>query len=123
MPEQEFRQADQMHQSSSELYNPEAQGLDNLSSYQNQQVPFSMLASQNNGTSHNIPYFDITYPYSDPYSNETNSLPLNHDFMYQLGGFSDEWLSMEAGLGEYAYGDNYANIGIWDQIQLDLNSA
>lgn len=41
--------------------------------------------------------------------------------MLHWGGFSDDWLSMEAGLGEYAYGDPNSNWSIWDQLQLDMN--
>lgn len=38
-------------------------------------------------------------------------------------GFAEGWLSVELGVQEYAYGDPFIDLNIWDQLQVDMSSG
>jgi hypothetical protein len=46
-------------------------------------------------------------------------LPPNVENSY-WDGLTDGWLSMELGVGEYAYGDPQPDLNMWDQLHIDL---
>lgn len=66
------------------------------------------------------PYYVPTFPLFDQYESNMGSLAPSENTTLQWGRFSDDWITMEAGLGEYAYGDPYGNSDLWDQLQMNV---
>ncbi|KAL2060211.1 hypothetical protein VTL71DRAFT_9606 [Oculimacula yallundae] len=70
----------------------------------------------------NYPFSGSQFPVLDGFGNPMSYIPPFTEASY-WDGLTNDWLSMEAGVGEYAYGDPYSNLNMWDQLQLDLNGA